>query len=106
MNSSGKRYQHGFAHSPYCRFNSVVLAPCMSWLISFARTAWSGQERESSENYKMKKSCSLWDSSPGPSACEVKALPLSYGGLNVCRVNKSSPGFNCAIFKKFTCSTW
>ena len=47
----------------------------MSWLISFARSC---QELESSENYKMKNFCPLWDSNPGPSAYEAKALPLSW----------------------------
>ena len=47
----------------------------------------------------MKNSCSLRDSNPGPFAYEAKALPLSYGGLKACRVNKSSPDSNCAMFK-------
>ena len=36
------------------------------------------EDRESSENYKMKKIYQLWDSNPGPSAFEASALPLSY----------------------------
>ena len=38
----------------------------------------SCQERELSENYKMRNACQLWDSNPGSSAYEAKALPLNY----------------------------
>ena len=50
----------------------------MSWLVSFARANWRCKERESSENNKIKTSCPLWDSNPGPSVYEASTLPLSH----------------------------
>ena len=75
-----------------------VLTRCMSWLVSFARANWSCQERQLSENNKIKKSCSLWDSNPGPSVYEASALPLSHD-TDISRADKRSPGFTCAIFR-------
>ena len=45
-------------------------------------------------------SCPLWDSNPGPSTYEAKALPLSATKTDVCQGDKSLPDFNCAIFLK------
>ena len=48
-------------------------------MVDFIRKATKRcEERKSSENYKMKNSCPLWDSNPRLSAYEANALPLSY----------------------------
>ena len=47
---------------------------------------------------KIKNSCPLWDSNPGPSVYEVSALPLSHEP-DVSLADKTSPGFTCAIFR-------
>ena len=82
------------------------MARCMSWLISFARATHSCQERESSENNKVKNYCPLLDSNQGTSAYEAKALSLSYEGW---REDQSSPCFKCVMFRNLpaangTCS--
>ena len=61
-----------------------VLARCMPRLISFAIALSRCVVRETSENFKMKNSCPLWDSISGPLARQTDALSIApRGRLNV-----------------------
>ena len=61
-----------------------VLARCMPRLISFAIALSRFAAHETSENFKMKKSCPWWDSISGPLARQTDALSIApRGHLNV-----------------------